>query len=537
MISQRAKTALDHFDLRLRALINQGTNKIIRREKRLLIVHSAFSLWAHFNTYQIVAAFMENCDGYAVDGLICNKAVKACDFWTSSNYDIDNIQNWRKKCRQCIHFTKSRFSLFCDKLVCQDSLIDQIHIEKIKSVMASLDTEISQDEYFNLKFNGIGVGKYAYESYQYFFRLGSVEKIALIPGVAAYEFLKSSMIQTVCAQNAIENYDAILINDAGKSLWGIWADVAFTMGKNVLHCALNYLLYKPPLHYSQIIPRIYHDSYEYRLRYVQFPGVEKVRSVLGELDKHETLINFGKKILEDRFGSKINKTKDLRQLLHLNDERPVVVVFTHLCWDNSLSWGHIPVNSFEEWLSLTYNEAIHQDHVIWMFKIHPGEIRRKSHPKYNTLSHLKMLMSCRPSKNIRIIDDPKITTRDLIPLMHTGITLVGTVEYELPAYGVNCIALTKGIHSRLGFTIEAETIDEYLHLIKHVEEIPPLSKSAKNKALAYTALLHSEDLSINVESLFYRQDYNAKTIPSRKLKKFTVANMNKFKEIMIRRNL
>ncbi|KPA14904.1 Capsule polysaccharide biosynthesis, partial [Candidatus Magnetomorum sp. HK-1] len=507
--------------------------------KRILIVHSGFSSWVHFNIYEINAFFMKRYGNYKIDALICNKAVTACDFQTTGNVEIYHRHDWQKKCETCIQHTKKRLTSFCSELIYQDLYIDDTDIKMVDSFLNALPEKITQDYYANLNFKGIEIGKRAYESFQYFLKLGgSIGDIDLIPGTVAYEFLSSSILHVISAKKILKNYDIIMINDIGQTSWGLWADVAFAYNKKVLLCDVNWLLNNPPLHYREITSRLYDDAYEARLRHPLFPGIHKVNYIFSKLSENQEYINKGKSILSNRFSEKRINEFDIHNKYCIPPNKKIVVIFTHLCWDNSLTFGHSFFNSYKKWLLTTYNEIIKNENIFWLFKLHPYELgnHKHVHPQYNTLNYLKKIVEEKPSDNVKLVDTPDINTSDLIPLMHTGITLAGTVSYELPSYGINCITLSAGLHSNLGFTIDVKNEDEYIQLLKNIENLTELDDRTKKMALAYTGLLHSNYISINVEELYGEEGYETKKLSSEKIEKYVDEYFDEFSEMIHRKN-
>ena len=187
---------------------------------------------------------------------------------------------------------------------------------------------------------------------------------------------------------------------------------------------------------------------------------------------------------------------------------------------------------------MTYDKAISDTDFVWIFKLHPVEIiEDKIHPEFNSIKHLKNLMKTKPSDNIRLIDSMDITTADLLPMLVCGVTLAGSVAYELPSFGINCIVFGKGVHADLGFTVDSESEEEYKDRLGQIDALPKLTSESIDKARAYTALLHTNDLSINIGELFPNNDYGAETLASSKLDEFTQTHMDKFIEITHRENV
>jgi hypothetical protein len=539
-----------YWEVLLLKLALRPINGVINKNRgsanngRALVVYPGFGGWTFFNNLEINVSFLRKIYGFHVDAMLCNKAVEACDFISRKNFEIDDKSNLQKDCSRCIYFAKNRLEMFVDQIIYQNQLIEQEDIEKVDKFIEKLGPRVSQNFYCSQIYDGINVGKHAYESLQYLFRAGSIDEINLIPGAAPYEYLKSTILNSIVAFRLLENYEIILINDAGKSLWGTVSDVAFKLNKKVLFCGYNSLLVRPPkhdrdvavVHYNEMVSRLHRNDYEFRFRYNIFPGVKRVNPIINEPESYPALIEKGKEVVGKRL--KPQKTRDeVYSSLGLTDDKPIVVIFTHLCWDNSLAWGHLPIKSFEEWLSITYSAALTNKNVNWIFKFHPGEINRINHPLYNTARHMDSLIKAHPADHIKVIDTTDITTGDLVPLMWAGITVVGTVNYELPGLGINCVTLTNGIHSGFGFTTVTHSIPDYVEMLSRIDKLSPLTDKAIMAAQAYTGLLYSNGLSIVIKEVFPHGHHGSKFIKPFALKRFTRKNSARYKEMINRENL
>jgi capsule polysaccharide export protein KpsC/LpsZ len=57
-----------------------------------------------------------------------------------------------------------------------------------------------------------------------------------------------------------------------------------------------------------------------------------------------------------------------------------------------------------------------------------------------------------------------------------GITIRGSVGFELPCLGVPVLTAGTGYYAGRGFTVDSATADEYLGRLRAIQEIPPLTQ-------------------------------------------------------------
>src|SRR5262249_22175954 len=71
--------------------------------------------------------------------------------------------------------------------------------------------------------------------------------------------------------------------------------------------------------------------------------------------------------------------------------------------------------------------------------------------------------------------DSPIATRSLFDVTDAGVTIRGSVGWELPCFGVPALTAGTGFYSGRGFTIDSATREEYLARLGRIEVTPPLT--------------------------------------------------------------
>ncbi len=522
---------------RVRIRCRQKACKLLGRalfredERRLLVVHGGFSGWRPFNAYETVVRFMHGHDGWSADGLVCSGAVSACEFQSCVSLGGDPAELaksliWHRSCDDCADKTRGRFDTFCRGLVTQAEHLGPDDYARAERIVNALGDDLNVRIYSRFEFEGIAVGAYAYQSFQRFFRLGRVDKLVLKRGGPAREFLKSGILQVISARRILPDYALIVVGDIGRTQWGVWADVAFEQGKQVLLCG-------PQAGDGRLIPRLSSDAFEFRHREPDYPGAARVQRALARFDDPATLAR-GRETLERRFGPRV-PADEIRRKLDLAPNACVAVVFAHICWDHPLAFGNSPLSSYEEWLGITYDVAVEHQDVTWVFKLHPEErLGRDCHTEFNTSAYLHRRFEAISSPNVRLLEERGVSTYDLAQIAHVGITATGSVSYEFPAFGVNCLTLTRGVHSGHGFTVDTDSVEGYIEQLHRVRDLPSLTDDAQKRALAYAAATAAEDLSIDARDLV---ESESPFLPPIQLKRFVRRKLAAFQESIGRRNM
>ena len=481
---------------------------------RVLIVHQGFSMNRHYNKYEYVSAILRELYDCKIDAMLCASTVKACDF---NNPNIkcleginDNIKYYngvknKFDCFRCQLKSKIRLRAFCDDFLYLSNYISDNDLNEINNYVESLELSYDHNSYINLKFHGIDVGKRAYETLQRIFFIGKPDKINLNKNSFGYEILYNTLIQVMVAEKVIKQYDLIVVDELSYASWAIWADVALKANKLVLREAYTGNFGKESVKKQTIT--IYSDFETARLRDCGYPS-ERILAALDDKQQVSTLAQVGLDKLLNQHHSD-NDDINWRNKLAIPKNKPVVCVFTHLCWDASLSFYNPLFKSFEDWIEFTYEYALKNKNVMWVFRIHPAEALNehgahynKSQDKYNTLSFIKRLMDNNKSDNIRI-HNPNEFDLDLYSMsksLTAGITVGGTVSFELPSFGVPCVSVAEGGHSGHGFTIVATSLDKYKEILSKIQEYS-LNESQIQKAQAYAAIRFDSNYLIDLNPI------------------------------------
>jgi len=501
--------------------------------KRALALAGGFSRTVHFHLFRLNAALLNGLEAHALDGLLCNKAVTACCFQVCASKNVNAEVEWGLWCEECTARTRQCLEVFCETIVEQDECLTEADHATVRAVLAAWGEWISADAYTRIEYLGVAVGLRAMEDYQYLFHCGAPDKIRLAPGTGAYEYLKAAMLQAVAAGRILKDYDVLFVIDAGKSLWGVWADVAFALGKKVLFCSLNTLQSLPPRHYEALSPVLHDAVVPFRLRYSTFPGLERLRRRFADQRAFQELRRKGQAILEGRFPECLPE-QEVRAALGVPEGKKIACIFTHLCWDNAMVFGSPLVNTFEEWLDLTFATARQVPDVHWVVKLHPGELEKHrgvNHPEINTKAFVEKCLADAPA-NISVLPDTSLSTRELASVIVAGITMCGTVNYELPALGVPCLNVVKGVHSGLGFTRDCADLGAYVEALRTIGDMR-LAEGERELAQAYTGLLYDPELAINVAHLLCGPEWSE--LKTAELPRFVEENTLRFQELINRK--
>ena len=165
--------------------------------------------------------------------------------------------------------------------------------------------------------------------------------------------------------------------------------------------------------------------------------------------------------------TKKHSMSEIKKLLNINNNNLNIVIFSHVYYDATFSWGKNIFKNYEEWLVETINILSRVKNINCILKVHPANLSKdKGYTISKEVSSIKNKMGRIPEKLIIIPADSKINTISIIQLLDYCITVRGTVGIESALFGKKVITCGTGRYDNLGFTIDFVNKKEYFFFLK-----------------------------------------------------------------------
>jgi hypothetical protein len=130
----------------------------------------------------------------------------------------------------------------------------------------------------------------------------------------------------------------------------------------------------------------------------------------------------------------------------------------------------------EEWFVETVRAACANDRVNWLVKLHPANVwkRRRDGVSGELDEHvaIRERIGRLPPHVMLLEPDTDISTWSLFDVTDVGVTIRGSVGFELPCLGKPALTAGTGFYSGRGFTVDSDTRDEYLAKLARIEDVP-----------------------------------------------------------------
>ena len=509
--------------------------------KKMLILAGGFGHPRHILDYHIITEYLNENNSYkSIDILVCNSTMNACDFGNPFLAAEKLPFKYFRKLKTCNFCTNSLVSyiektnwnpIFLDKTVSKELFGGiTLFLNSVTSV-----EDYSCSEFIKIKYKGIDVGRCAYETYQRSRFVGRVENLNLKSDKYLLELLKTACITVESAFTILNTgkYDSILQNEFSYILWGIFGRVALILKIKVIQ-----IFFKSHPHFPQIFIReneidlSSNPFWEKKLLQLYNQKAKQITNdYLIEISEKKESTN-----ITQYYGEQFAKPVDF---LELSDEfnfpfvgdKCNVFIFCHLNWDASLSYGDPIFDFFEDWLDATITFAINKTDVNWCFKLHPVEAIMKKkgfwHKDFNTKVLLEKKIFSMVNKmphNIFILDK-NVSTDSIIKVVNVAISSGGSICYQLPQHGIPVINVNRGMHSGFDFTVDINSIAEYVKILEIIEDIPRLDEIKINKAKLYEEFYLNETQYFDTTSLIYNsQNELVNSINSKLLKEWVEIN-------------
>jgi hypothetical protein len=168
---------------------------------------------------------------------------------------------------------------------------------------------------------------------------------------------------------------------------------------------------------------------------------------------------------------------EIMAALGLDPARKTAVVFSHVLWDANMFFGRDLFADQEEWFVETVRAARANERVNWIVKLHPANVWKRKRDsvtgELDELAAIREKVGALPPHVHVLAPDTDISTWSLFDVTDWGVTIRGSIGFELPCFGKPALTAGTGFYSGRGFTVDSESAEEYLRRLRSIETIEP----------------------------------------------------------------
>ena len=345
-----------------------------------------------------------------------------------------------------------------------------------------LDAKPSLSDLAQLTVEGAAVGRFVVSTVSRARHEGSVDLSHPEAQRLLRETLLVSVRSTFAAQALLDDLrpELVLFNERNYAAEAPLSDLALGRGLNVIQFVAasqnsSQVFKRYTAETRRLHPRSLSDASWERVKAMPWTPAQD-RQVDAELarryDGSQTLTWRNQEWTRERTPTEI------RAELGLDPAKRTAVVFAHVLWDANMFFGEDLFDDQEQWFVETVRAVCANDRVNWVVKLHPANVwKRKRDGVEGELGDLRAIREHigELPDHVRVMrHDSPIATRSLFDVTDVGVTIRGSVGWELPCFGVPALTAGTGFYSGRGFTVDSGTREEYLGRLRRIEEVPPL---------------------------------------------------------------
>jgi len=347
-----------------------------------------------------------------------------------------------------------------------------------------LDRVQTPSDLKTLTFRGADVGREALSTVSRYLHEGGVDLADPRAQALLRELLPAAVKTALAAESLFDELEPelVLFNERNYADQGPLCDIALVRGLNVVQFVSGFeddtMVFKRYTAETKAIhPRSLSDS-----------SWESVKKLVWTAEREAELEQeFTRRYDRDAtFLARWNQgwtrrqpREEISRTLGLDPAKKTAVIFSHVLWDANMFFGRDLFADQEEWFVESVRAACANDEVNWIVKLHPANVwkRKRDHVSGELDEHTAVREHVGElPPHVKLLEpDTDISTWSLFDVTDYGVTIRGSIGFELPCFGKPALTAGTGFYSGRGFTVDSETKDEYLGRLARIHELDPPS--------------------------------------------------------------
>ena len=186
-------------------------------------------------------------------------------------------------------------------------------------------------------------------------------------------------------------------------------------------------------------------------------------------------------------NKKINTKNKLIDFLKIKKKyKKICLLAPNAFGDMNTNENKTIFSSYFEFFKKTIDAlALSSNNYLWLVRPHPAA------KKWGEIGVIEKYINKFKSKNIKIVPANLISTKAILELVDTVVSVNGTIAIELAALGKRPIIAANCFYSKLGFVYESKNKKDYLSIINNLKK---LKKLKKNEILIAKKILYWDQI-------------------------------------------
>jgi hypothetical protein len=365
-----------------------------------------------------------------------------------------------------------------DLVVLDDYLDEQAQSEAAQEAAQLLS---SGADLRSLTFRGASIGRHVLSTLSRALHEGAVDPTTPETRAKLGELLPRTLAATIAAERLLDDLrpELALFLERNYAAEAPVSDLALERGIDVIQFVSGFqddeLVFK---RYTRETRRLHPRSLSeqsWEVARAMPWGTDQERELDAELERRYRNVSALSQRLQG--WTHDHPREELLESLGLDPAKKTAVVFSHILWDANMFYGDDLFADQEAWFVETLRAAAANERVNWIVKLHPANVwklrREGLTGELDEERAIRQEIGSLPPHVAVLRPESEISTRSVFGAADYGITIRGSVGFELPCLGVPVLTAGTGFYAGRGFTVDSATAEEYLERLGRIEEISP----------------------------------------------------------------
>lgn len=210
---------------------------------------------------------------------------------------------------------------------------------------------------------------------------------------------------------------------------------------------------------------------------------------LGKSDRKKIMRYFksretGEKDHTTYYKKTINSKEKLKKEFNIDENKPIVSLFTNVVWDAQINYRVNVFNNMLEWLFSEIDHFINRKDVQLIIRIHPSETRGVG-TKQPVLDEIKKRYSFLPDHIIIIKSESIFSSYTLCEISKASLVYCTLLGLEIVMRGTPVIVAGESVYRGKGFTYDINSIDDFNYYNNNILDLARNTEEMIEKALRF----------------------------------------------------
>lgn len=488
----------------LRQIANNSSQPEINPNGRRIIIFS-MRVWGIHNIWEglIGRSLLER--GANVKVVICD-GLPRCDMYS---FEMPGYSKYF--CKSCFAHTRQLFHLFGLPLQSISNFLNLSDIDQAKELVTAWS-----GDYRSFVAEGLPLGKLVRPSVARTLIRGNPEEDPLSPQLYR-EYLEGGILLTRMFRRMLDalNPDTLIMINGMFFAELIGTTIAQERQLHIVTHERGFMRDQLILAHDQPV-----SSLETGEVWPQLKNKPLTTAAEAELNEYLSLRQTGKNQVANYWPSVEARHEFIVHHLRLDQQKPILTLFTNVLWDTSLYQSNLAFNNMLHWIEYTIHQLADLPTLQMIIRVHPAEVLFREHRARDPiLEQLAPRFQTFPKNVIIVPPESDISSYALIDLSTAVTVYSSTIGLEAALRGVPTIVSGQVHYRDRGFTLDVGSPEQYSALLKDIPNWQPSSTEVITFARRYAHLFFFR----------YMLPLNLVTESDNKIIRFNISSFNELK--------